>query len=107
MLAMNYIENISFTGVVSSFDNTENNLPFSVKEEDELFRARRRRDQVLLAAALPVNNYLKTPEEIETEFLCSLHTRKTDTGMSTPTMDGYTNIHELEKAFSGFMEENY
>lgn len=48
----------------------------------------------------PVNNYLKTEEEIETEF-CYLDVLKMN-------KDGYSNIHSLDNiTISGTMEENY
>ena len=63
---------------------------------------------------LPVNNYLKTPDEIELEFRYGinprrLNLRKDNLSNVTSTMqkDGYLNIHNLDEALSGFMEENY
>jgi len=63
---------------------------------------------------LPVNNYLKTPDEIEMEFRYGINPRKLnlrkdnlhDVASITKT-DGYLNIHNLDEALSGFMEENY
>ena len=63
---------------------------------------------------LRVNNYLKTPDEIEMEFRYginpgTLHLRMESLrslALITNT-DGYSNIHDLDKALSGFMEENY
>jgi hypothetical protein len=50
----------------------------------------------------PVNNCLKTEEEIETEFCyANLH-------VTHANKDGYSNIHSLDKiTISGTMEENY
>lgn len=63
---------------------------------------------------LPVNNYLKTPEEIEMEFKYGINLRKLNLRkenlndlLSNNSMDGYLNIHNLDEALSGFMEENY
>src|SRR5689334_23007965 len=63
---------------------------------------------------LPVNNYLKTPDEIEMEFRYGinpgkLNLRKEDLRELGSIMktDGYLNIHNLDEALSGFMEENY
>jgi hypothetical protein len=65
---------------------------------------------------LPVNNYLKTHEEIIMDFQYGIN-RKTGLqgkrnssgipGTQNTTTDGYLNIHDLDKALSGFMEENY
>jgi len=50
----------------------------------------------------PVNNYLKTEEEIETEF-CFANLDKLKLNK-----DGYSNIHSLDNiTISGTMEENY
>ena len=104
----NHVEN-SF-----SFSLTEN-LSISVSEE-HLFRFggdngnRATMEQ-------PVNNYLKSPEEIEAEFCFVINSRKAayqeledsfDTyGRLKMKTDGYMNIHNLDEALSGFMEENY
>ena len=63
---------------------------------------------------LPVNNYLKTPEEIDMEFRYGINPRKLNLKRenlhdftSITTTDGYLNIHNLDEALSGFMEENY
>lgn len=63
---------------------------------------------------LPVNNYLKTPGEIELEFKYGISPSKLnlkrdrkDEVVSITKTDGYLNIHGLDEALSGFMEENY
>ena len=63
---------------------------------------------------LPVNNYLKTPEEIELEFRYGVKPGKLNLRRdnlhdvaSIIKTDGYLNIHNLDEALSGFMEENY
>ena len=63
---------------------------------------------------LPVNNYLKTPDEIEMEFRYGINPRKLNLRRdnlhdvaSIMKTDGYLNIHNLDEALSGFMEENY
>ena len=63
---------------------------------------------------LPVNNYLKTPDEIEMEFRYGINPRKLNLRKdnlhdvaSIMKTDGYLNIHNLDEALSGFMEENY
>jgi|GraSoiStandDraft_1057264.scaffolds.fasta_scaffold15070_3 hypothetical protein len=59
------------------------------------------------AMELPVNNYLKTHKEIELEFQYGIDPRKNGLLSSNTTTDGYLNIHDLDNALSGFMEENY
>lgn len=66
---------------------------------------------------LPVNNYLKTPQEIQMEFQYGINPRKNGgydrksianrQGSMTITTDGYVNIQNLDETLSGFMEENY
>ncbi len=63
---------------------------------------------------LPVNNYLKTPCEIELEFRYGISPRRSnsrrdrlDDVVSISKTDGYLNIHDLDEALSGFMEQNY
>jgi hypothetical protein len=66
---------------------------------------------------LPVNNYLKAPEEIETEFHYVLNSRKSASPEKNDSLEndavsiietgGYMSIHNLEVTLSGFMEENY
>ena len=64
-----------------------------------------------------VNNYLKTPEEMEAEFCFVINSRRATLsamddrydsyGRIKKTTDGYMNIHTLDETLSGFMEENY
>jgi hypothetical protein len=66
---------------------------------------------------LPVNNYLKTPDEIEREFQSGLNSRKAvfqkrkdslnNSGAAISKTAGFLSIHNLDEALSGFMEENY
>lgn len=75
------------------------------------------RNSSIAAMEQSVNNYLKTPEEMEAEFCFVINSRRaayyeTDGrndsfGQSNKTTDGYMNIHNLDEALSGFMEENY
>lgn len=57
-----------------------------------------------------INNYLKTPEEIEAELLFTAYF-ETDTsnvdGLSNTTKDGYFNTHSSVEGLTGTMEENY
>jgi hypothetical protein len=85
--------------------------------EDNLFRISKKGNDTPVVMELPVNNYLKTPEEIEMEFLRLTHSRKVafherqdsldNTDTSTSQSNAYMNIHNLEVTLSGFMEENY
>jgi hypothetical protein len=52
----------------------------------------------------PVNNYLKSQEEMEREFCFVINSRDSMLSINT---DGYINIHNPEEKFSGYMEENY
>jgi len=87
------------------------NLSISIKETEIL-----KSSEDVDVMELPVNNYLKTPMEIEMEFQyginprkIGLHERKGNMSQGTSIMntDGYLNIHDLDQLVSGFMEENY
>jgi hypothetical protein len=52
----------------------------------------------------PVNNYLKSQEEMEREFCFVINSRDSTLSINT---DGYINIHNPDEKFSGYMEENY
>jgi len=64
-----------------------------------------------------INNYLKTPEEMEAEFTLEMNTSKLmikeytdifDTyGRLAQNKDGHTNTYSPDDTSSGFMEENY
>ena len=84
-------------------------LSISVKETEVL-------DSSEDVMELPVNNYLKTPMEIQMEFQYGIHPRKIglhekksslNQRTSIINTDGYLDIHNLDKLVSGFMEENY
>jgi hypothetical protein len=97
----------SFTGfknsavsfIKESFSQIEKILPFKGMTDKE-----------------PVDNYLKSPEEMEAEFSFVMNTRKDDFdtrndryesyGRTPNNTDGYFNITHPEQ-HSGFMEENY
>lgn len=63
----------------------------------------------------PINNYLKTPEEIEADLSHQVNFQRVAlvvevNGSSTNLIehkDGYINIHDPEFLNKGFMEENY
>ena len=104
----------SFTGF---YERTTGVIP-----PDEMFRSggysftqtKNRYDHV---PALPVNNYLKTVEEMEVEFLFIMGSRKVmpDENEHIPDTYGriikraevYSTIHNLDNVLSGPMEENY
>ncbi|SRR5258705_11080643 len=103
-------------------DLAQNPFPFSgIEEVSVILRQETFRQETLMGPTgneglmeLPVNNYLKTPDEIEMEFRYGinprrLNLRKDNLSDVTSIMrtDGYLNIHNLDEALSGFMEENY
>ncbi|MBO9657630.1 MAG: hypothetical protein J7527_02295 [Chitinophagaceae bacterium] len=63
----------------------------------------------------PVNNYLKTPEEIDADLFHQVNFQQmilsVDLDWSYAQLneykDGYNNIHDLGLINQGFMEENY
>jgi hypothetical protein len=68
--------------------------------QEVLFRMDTKKTASVMAK--PVNNYLKTEEEIETEFCFA------NFNLSKSNKDGYSNIHSLDNiTISGTMEENY
>jgi len=99
-------------------DLAQNLFPFSGIEdvplklnEENIFKITQNKEEVM---ELPVNNYLKTPDEIELEFRYGINPRSVNLRKgnlndlaSIIKTDGYLNIHNLEEALSGFMEENY
>lgn len=62
-----------------------------------------------------INNYLKTPEEIDTELCLEMNNRKTAFAEHKDLMDSYgrifknrsDNAYSSDNNPSGFMEENY
>lgn len=111
---MNQTDTINPMENLFSFSGIEN---FSVIITGETLFKRNGRNERMPTMEQPVNNYLKTPEEIEAEFCFVINTRKTDFdesddsndtyGRLTKKTDGYMNIHNLDEKLSGFMEENY
>ena len=92
------------------FPFAEDQVPFRVIEERPAREARNNEGRM----ELPVNNYLKTPDEIELEFRYGINPRRLNLRKdnlhdvaSIMKTDGYLNIHNLDEALSGFMEENY
>ena len=81
--------------------------------EGKMFRFERTRtDSVKM-----INNYLKTPEEMDAEFCLEMNTNKlvmkeytgvSDTyGRILKNKDGNSNTYSPDDTHSGFMEENY
>jgi hypothetical protein len=112
---MNETQNLKPVMNLLSFSSLEN-LSVSTLE-DNFFRITKKSNETPEAMELPVNNYLKTPEEIEREFQSGISSRKAvfqkrkdslnNSGASIRKTGGYINIHNLDEALSGFMEENY
>ena len=63
----------------------------------------------------PINNYLKTPEEIDADLSHQVNFQKMILSVEIDSSyahlkeykDGYNNIHDLGLINQGFMEENY
>lgn len=63
----------------------------------------------------PINNYLKTPEEIDADFSQHVNFQGMVVAVEKTSSytklveykDGYINIHDPELIIQGFMEENY
>jgi hypothetical protein len=112
---MNQTKNLKPVMNLLSFSGLEN-LSVSILE-DKFLRITKKNSETSGAMELPVNNYLKTPEEIEREFQSGISSRKAvfqkrkdslnNSDESTRKRDGYINIHNPDEALSGFMEENY
>ncbi|MBC7948440.1 MAG: hypothetical protein H7Y42_11205 [Chitinophagaceae bacterium] len=115
---MNTTEHIGFAENLFSYSNGHG-LSSTVTNEN-LFRhdssvIRSRSIHALMEQ--PVNNYLKSQEEIEAEFCFVINSRKTaynDNHERSNTYaqllrntDGYINFHNLDETLSGYMEENY
>ena len=90
--------------------------PFSFSEMEDLVQTKLLSVQEACeqTMVLPVNNYLKTPDEIELEFRYGINPRKLNLKKdslinltSILKTDGYSNIHEFDTVMSEFMEENY
>jgi len=97
-----------------SFFSMESPLRFSINENlsisnGHVFNIERKEDRV--------NDYLKSPEEMEAEFCFVINTRRAKyqdrenmmdlAGKLNLKTDGYMNTSTLDETFSGFMEENY
>jgi DNA-binding LytR/AlgR family response regulator len=106
---MTQTHTIDVTRNLYSFSGVEN--VSTIFKEEQPSRIQKNNEGVM---ALPVNNYLKTPDEIEMEFRYGINLQKLSLRKeslkdikSITTTDGYLNIHSLDEALSGIMEENY
>jgi hypothetical protein len=92
MFSLTEFKNSAVSFIKESFMQIERIFPFKGMTDKE-----------------PVDNYLKSPEEIEAEFSFVLNDRtdKLETyGRTFNNTDGYSNIMNFDQP-SGFMEENY
>lgn len=96
-----------------SFSGTGN---FSMVVEEKIFDVEGNSNDLLPAIDQSINNYLKTPEEMEADFCFVINSRRAfhekddsfDTyGRQIKRTDGYMNIQGLDEILSGSMEENY
>jgi hypothetical protein len=99
MFSLSEIKNSAVSFIKESLIQIEKILPFKGITDRE-----------------PVDNYLKSPEEIEAEFSFVMNTRRTDFdgrndrfesyGRTINNTDGYLNIMNSDQS-TEFMEENY
>lgn len=111
---MTLTENFSPVLDLFPFSNIEH---ISVSMENAVFRIKKKNNEPAPAMELAVNNYLKTPEEIEREFHQATHVRIPDTQkgkdnsdhslVSINKTDEFMIMHNADEILSGFMEENY
>jgi hypothetical protein len=100
-----------------AYMNLESQFNLSISENLSLSNGHLFRFEKNSSQSSEINNYLKTPEEMEAEFCFVINTRKAAFEEKDDSLDsynrlklktdGYMNIHRLEETFSGFMEENY
>jgi len=97
---------------VDLFPISEMNDLTVILAEDEKILSITNNDEGIME--LPVNNYLKTPDEMELEFRYGINPRSLNLGKSVmkaiapiTKTDGFPNIHDPDAALRGFMEENY
>lgn len=115
---MNHTENVMQAENHFSFSSF-NKFSASIVSDETVIRVKRRANDIVLVMKNAVNNFLKTPEEIEAEFcliknsygaVFSEQNSRTDSDdFQWKNRDGFLNIHTLEDAFrlSRDMEENY
>lgn len=113
-LFVNINQMLCYMNTAETYFSMESPLRFSINEnlsisDGRVFNFGKNEDAV--------NNYLKTPEEMEAEFCFVINTRRARyqerdsmmdlAGNSNFKTDGYMNTSNLDETFSGFMEENY
>lgn len=95
-----------------SFSDLKKNVTGAI--EKQIFRFEKNRTDLVKT----INNYLKTPEEMDAEFCLEMNMNKlmmkeytgifdTYDRMIIKNMDGDTNTYGPDDTPSGFMEENY
>jgi hypothetical protein len=111
---MTQTQNLDAVKNLFSFSSLKN-LP-APGAEDNFLKIIKKDNETSAAMELPVNNYLKTPEEIEKEFnLINSHKAAFQERKDSSAYDdapiserpGYINIHSLDEALLVSMEENY
>ena len=115
---MNYTENVIQPESQFSFSGL-NKFSAAIVSDERIIGVKQRANDMVSFMKHAINNFLKTPEEIEEEFCLvgtsyfavfpeqNLGTGQYDT--QSKHKDGFMNIHNPEEVFnlSGFMEENY
>ena len=86
--------------------------PFSFNEEKKpiIPGVRKKHSPHDKVAAVSVNNHLKTPEEIEADFIletCAAHSFDTTNKREVLFKNRNDNTENSDTLRSGFMEENY
>jgi hypothetical protein len=111
---MNFTENFSQVIDLFPFSRIENK---SAVTEETVYRNTKNSNEAALPMEMPVNNYLKTPAEIEREFhqatdvsIGNIQKIKSNSDNSVPPFIGnqtFIIMHNADEILSGFMEENY
>lgn len=115
---MNYTENVIQPESQFSFSGL-NKFSSAIVSDERIIRVKQRANDMVSFMKDAINNFLKTPEEIEEEF-CLVGTsyfavspeQNSRTGQHDnhpKKKDGYINIQDPEELFNlfGAMEENY
>ncbi len=115
---MNYTESILQEEKQFSFSGL-NKFSATIVADETIFRVRQRAGDLVSVMKHAVNNFLKTPEEMEAEFcsgttsyFAALPEQNSRTGLydnHSKKKDGHINIQDPEELFNlfGAMEENY
>ncbi|MEI9809049.1 MAG: hypothetical protein WDO16_14975 [Bacteroidota bacterium] len=104
---MNQVE--TYNSVETSLSLSPTQYQTAPVKQEVLMRTEQKSTGSLMSRS--VNNYLKTVEEIETEFYVAAYISNKDisdnTGRPILKKDGYIDIPSLDEMISGTMEENY